>query len=620
MRTTFRRLAGAVGGALLASALLPAAAHAEPAALTGTIAAADTGAPLQGCVSVYDTEWNWAGGACSDESGQWMIGDLEAGRAYKVEVTTWEGAYVGEWAQDARSFEEAESFVAPAEVPVSLELGAQLTGTLTRADGSPADWTASVAVTSPDGMDTVAWPSIDADGSWRATVPAGDYVVEFSTWPARQWAFGAATLEEASVFSVKAGDVVTVDDRLLAMATVAGTLVSDTDGSPVAGACVGIVPAPLTGEDDWPVGEACTDESGSYTVEVPGAGTYTAQMTDPEARFAPEYHGDTVVASEAATFEVSRGETTTVDASLAPAATITGLAVDGKLGTPIEGACPSAYLGNAGGYARGQVTECSGPDGRWTVRGLAVGDYALHLGTGWQTAYMAGTWAFKADSQATADLVNVGVGEVKTVRNVKLAPGGTLTGRVTDQFGNPVADAYVDLDGGFPGRAGPGEGQYVAHTDEDGRYTVLGVPAGDYRPIVYSGDYASFAPEWSGDSDTLSGATAVSVKAGKATSLDFEVGPAARISGVVVERDGAATQAYWVGFVHTSDGDYIGDFDVWDGNSFSTGALPGGDFVLRLENPETGEVVWYDSATSADDATVVSLGRGEQREITIRLP
>lgn len=610
----------AVVGALLASSLSSVPAHAEPAALTGTITAQDTGAPLQGCVNVYTTDSSWAGGTCADETGHWSLDGLESGTAFKVEVTAWDGVHLGQWATGAADFDTATEFLAPATVDVSLALGGTMTGRLTRADGSPAEG-ASITIVDPATQASVAWASAwGGDGSWSAVVPEGDYLVQFWDWPSVHWAYGASTPEGATVIHVEAGGTITVDDAFLANGTVAGTITADTTGDPVPGACASIFTAPIDPDVPGWAGESCADETGRYSVDISTPGTYTAFITDPTGTFASEYNGDVPTAVDAVSFEVTRGGTTTIDASLAKAASITGLAVDAKTGMPIDGACPALYLGHDGDYASGQVATCSEADGRWTVRGLGRGAYALHLNTNGGTSYMAGTWAFKADSQATADLISVQPGEDKTVRNVKLAPGGVLSGRITDQFGNPVKGAWVNAEGNFPGRAGPGEGPYTGYTDSDGRYTIIGLPAGSYTPLVYADYYNSdLAPEWSGDADTRSEATPITVRAGRSATFDAELGAAARITGRVVNADGSESTDYWVGFITTSDGTPIGDLDVHDGPFRST-TLPGGDFKIRLESPETGRTVWYDAATTELDATVVTLARGEQKEITIHLP
>ena len=620
MRALVKRVGGAVAGAIVASAVLAAPAQAEPASLTGTITAEDTGAPVAGCVSVYGAhDWSWLGGTCADETGQWTVEGLEAGVDYKVEVEVWDGFHLSEWADGAESYDDATVYTAPARVDMSLAVGGRLEGTLLRADGSPAEWS-GVTVTTSDGSTDVGNAWTDETGTWSALVPPGDYLVRFDAWPTTQWAVGAETVEQADVVAVEAETVTRVDDQLLAGGRVAGTVVSDGSGEPVEGACVTVV-KPAVHDDfvEW-AGEGCTGADGTYSVDISAPGSYTAEIYDPQGRYAGEFHGNTLVRADASTFDVVRAGTAVVDASLAPGAVVTGRAVDGKTGLPIVGACPAAYRGSAGGYATWQAAECSGADGTFSVRGLPAGAFALRVDVPEGPSPYAGTWAFRADSQADADLVTLATGEQKAIRNVKLAPGGTVEGRITDQFGRPVAGAWVDLSGRYPGRAGPGEGRWTAQTDDDGRYVVQGVPAGEYTPFVYGNFWGDLAPEWSGDATSRAEAQPISVKALKTTGFDAELGPAARVSGLVLEASGDPTSSYWVGLIFTTSGDYIGDFDVYDGNTFTSSALPAGDFVLALEDPETGERHWYDGADSRDAATVVSLGEGEQRDLTVHLP
>jgi hypothetical protein len=213
----------------------------------------------------------------------------------------------------------------------------------------------------------------------------------------------------------------------------------------------------------------------------------------------------------------------------------------------------------------------------------------------------------------------VASGQTKSVRNVKLSAGGTLAGRVTNQVGEPLGGAWVSIDSGWPGRAGPGEGRYTAQTDDDGRYTIHGAPLGDHKVFVY--DYASdYAPEWSGDADTAARATPVRIRAGKTTSFDAELGPAAHISGEVLTSAGEAVTDYFVGQIFASDGSYIGDFDVYNGNTFTSSSLPGGSFTLSLTNADSGKTYWYDSGTTQAEATPVTLARGQEAHITVHLP
>lgn len=591
--------------------------------LSGTITAEDTGAPLQACVSMTDEADTYIASTCTAEDGTWTVGGLVAGAGYKVEFEAYDDVHVGEWANDATSYADADLITAPATVDAALATGGHLQGTLTRADGQPAEGASVSISSSTDDGSTAAFAYTDQDGAWTALVRPGEYVVNFDSWPAYQWAYGKTSREDAARFTVAAGDSVRVDDQFLAAAKVQGTVTSDATGGPVEGACVAVLTPTQNPDDKMQAGEGCTGPDGTYSIDISEPGEYIAAIYDPQGRYAGEYTGDTQVIGSAQTFVVDRGAPATVNASIAKGAVITGLAVDAKSGAAIPEACPGAYAGHAGRYAEFSVPVCSGADGRWTIKGLAAGDFAVVLSVYTQPRTYSDTWAFKATSQASADLITVGAGQTKKVRNVQLKPGGRISGRITDYQGQPVEGAYVSIDGGYSGRAGGPNGPTYAQTDADGRYTIYGVPAGDHTVFVEPNQWGGLAPLWSGNADQREDAVPLRVKATRTASYDAVLQPGARINGSVVTADGQPTTDYWVGIIRTTSGDYIGDFDVYNGNTFSSTYLPPGDFTLaltRYTEDGQGETAWYDSATSEADATTVSLSRGEQREITIHLP
>jgi hypothetical protein len=594
------------------------------ASLSGTVTADDTGEPLSACVTAYNAQQDFSANACAAEDGTWTIDHLEAGASFTVEFEMWDGIHLSEWAPDAATYEDAVPVTAPAVLDAGLAVGGTLEGTLTRADGQPAEWASVSVVSADDAQRADGWASTDETGRWSALVRPGEYLVSFDAWPASQWAFGQTSPETADHFTVAAGDTVRVDDQFLAAAKVEGTVLSDATHAGVDGSCVTVY-SPSDDVDNlmW-AGEGCADAAGHFSIDVGAAGTYIAEFTDPQGRYVSEFSGDTRVVGDAATFSVERGAPTTVDASLATGATMTGQAVDAKTGAVLGDVCPQAFVGHGGGYVRGAVPTCSGPDGQWAIKGLPSGSYALLFQQVVQDSAYSLTWAFKATSQATADLVSVVTGQTQKVRNVQLKPGGTISGRVTDYRGQPVVGAWVSPDSGYSGRAGGPVVPPYAQTDEDGRYTIHGVPEGRHTVFVEPQQWAGLAPLWSGNADTEAEAVPVRVKALKDTSYDAVLQAGAQITGSVVTADGQPTTDYWLGLIWTTSGEYIGDFDVYNGgNTFSSTYLPPGDFVLELTRyteDGQGETVWYDSGSSREDATPVPLTRGEQQEVTIHLP
>lgn len=196
---------------------------------------------------------------------------------------------------------------------------------------------------------------------------------------------------------------------------------------------------------------------------------------------------------------------------------------------------------------------CSQDDGVWRLGALPTGDVTVFLlGDGTHI----GTWVYSSTTQAKATVFPVTAGRTTTVRDVKLAVGGRLSGVVTDaQTGSPVQNAYVTVDDYNP-RSGPLPGPRSAQTDSAGRYSLGGLASGDYIPLAYeeSGDYGF---EWSGNADSKATATPVSVRAGRTTTYDVALDPAAVLTGAALAPSGAPSTSYALVDAFTPTGDPV---------------------------------------------------------------
>lgn len=397
--------------------------------------------------------------------------------------------------------------------------------------------------------------------------------------------------------------------------SITGRVVSDVDRKPLADVCVTVFAADQR-DPGYTVGESCTDAHGRYRIAV-RPGRYVAQFYDPTARFASEFNGNRLAIEKAPVIVVKRQTAAVVPAALAPGGQLDGRAVDAVTGAPLANVCPDARLGRTSTTYLRTVDRCSNASGHWSVKGLPAGGLTVGL---FLPGARSATWAYDAVTRQDASLFSLARGGHRWIGNVRVAALGTITGLVTSEDGALVTNAWVNLEGRFPGRAGPGEGPLSAHTDEQGRYTVATASPGSYRPIVYADDYSAFAPEWSGDSDTLGGASPITVASGASSTLDFQVAQGARLNVDIVEDDGSSPTRNLDGFITLASGEYIGDFSLYNGQVFSTNALPGGPVILRLDDSETGESYWYDGATSLDAATLVTLTRGQTKRVTFHLP
>ncbi|HEU0040860.1 MAG TPA: carboxypeptidase-like regulatory domain-containing protein, partial [Jiangellaceae bacterium] len=263
----------------------------ETTELTGTITADDTGAPISTCVAIYAVDtYDYAGGGCADDTGHWTAAGLIEGASYKVQVYG-QDSYVGEWANDAYSFDAATTFTAPGVVDVGLAVGGVLEGTLTDDGGSPVTW-GNVDIFTSDLSSIVASTGTFDTGSWSAVVPAGDYKIQFGAFPGgSSWAFRKATGEEADVVTVTAGGTTRVDDVLgadLPTGTFTGVVTDEQSGEPLEGICVDALGFDY-GDDHAP---GCSGSDGVYTLEA-SAGDWMLKFYDESGQYVSEYSGDT---------------------------------------------------------------------------------------------------------------------------------------------------------------------------------------------------------------------------------------------------------------------------------------------------------------------------------------
>lgn len=623
MRVSTRRFAAVIGAAALSLGVLAGPAHAATAALGGRITDEATGAPIAACVTIYTAaDFGYVTSTCASDAGDWSAPDLEAGVAYKVQVGG-SGPFIGEWYDNAQTFDSASPVTAPATIDTALQRGAEVRGRLTDTSGAPVS-SAYVDVVDAQTWQEVGFASTDSDGTWSTLVRPGQVKVHFSAWPADQWAFGKDSFDTADPVTATTDQPVQVDDRIVPQGTISGRVTDAVTHAPVEGVCVAAVLPSLPADESPGLGSDCTAADGTYQVQPWEAGAWVLSFQDPQGRYVQQYSGGTRVLADATTYEVHRGSTGTSDAALAVAGHLSGSVVDSRTGAPIADVCPAAYAGRAGGFVVGQAQGCTDAHGAWTLGGLPAGSVAVHVAPpGSGSLYnVVGDWLYKSDTQAGATLVEVRQGATTATRTERLVPGGTLSGTITDQFGQPVEGVWVDASGVLPGRAGPGNGMYDAMTDAQGRYAIQGLPAGSYTPVVYSGSFdQDYAPVWSGKADSLAAAQPLKVKTLKTTGFDAQVLPGARITGSVVTADGSAPQEYGTGFVYSTSGAYLGDFDSMPGSGeFRTTPLPPGDYVLRLDLSDSGRTVWFDGAPTQAAATVVHLDRGEQRAVTFHVP
>jgi protocatechuate 3,4-dioxygenase beta subunit len=266
----------------------------------------------------------------------------------------------------------------------------------------------------------------------------------------------------------------------------------------------------------------CTDAQGYAVVPGLAAGKWSLQASPRSLGYVQRWSGSVRDQRDATLVSAVAGSTVTAPAiRLSPAGTITGIVRDKATGAPLAHYCAatgrySTISGDDG--TRSFSTSCSDDTGRYTIRGLDAGQYKIQWVAGYSDGPMvdhAVTW-YRGTNHDNAEAVAVTNGAVTRTIDVALPLGGTITGRVLDAAGQPlavdvlVAEAATRYDVSQTWSGSDGTGRYVARSIPTGRMVVkFWLPDGSY---VY----------WDGTRDgTRDPARAVAVRttAGAATSI-----------------------------------------------------------------------------------------------------
>jgi hypothetical protein len=187
---------------------------------------------------------------------------------------------------------------------------------------------------------------------------------------------------------------------------------------------------------------------------------------------------------------------------------ISGQITDETTGQGIDGICAQIFDSAGNGAGGGQPDS----QGNYSFGGLSTGSYKAEFFPCADANYVTEFFNNKATYDA-ADPVSVTDGQTTTV-NAALAHGGMITGTVTNDNGDPVANICVsaelhDLSGGAP---------VSASTDSNGHYTLTGVPAGSLSVAFIDCAGSNYVTQYWDNKPDFESATPVPVTADATTS------------------------------------------------------------------------------------------------------
>lgn len=285
---------------------------------------------------------------------------------------------------------------------------------------------------------------------------------------------------------------------------ISGT-VTDSAGLPLGGICV----TAGTGYS-YDFGSATTGADGTYAIEGLSGGTFRVLFEDcnEDVRYLRQWYAGRPSFWEADPVDVVEGETTSgIDVSLIPGGFVSGELVDED--SDPASACVAAVGGDYFGVT---AATWSGEDGRYRIGPLPPGEAHIAFadctlypeyesfplfdggstalvprrigGTGVPPQGYVPEWFDDARWLGESDALSILPGVEIPGVDAELAFAGGITGVVTDEAGNPLADMCVETFDGAVWR--------WAYTQDNGFYAIDGINPGTNKVAFFdcvSGDY-----------------------------------------------------------------------------------------------------------------------------------
>jgi len=579
--TTYRVQAGGSGGGTGSLRLNVSLTGQLPVAVT-TIPCCDFGSAATSVDGIYDMR------------------DLTTGH-YKVYARA-EG-YIPEYYDGVRNSSDAtpvsvtEGITSP-HVDFTLDAGGTISGIVRDTSGNPVA-EASVYAYAQGGSEYTPFATSGTDGTYKITGLASDsYVVQaskegyVSEYYADAVDYSAATLVTVS----EGGDVAGIDFSLTRTGSISG-VVRDDAGNPIGGA---LVSASRIECCDW--GNAATDANGAYTMSGLAPGSYRVYASAYD--FVAEYYDGVQDYNAATPVTVVEGnETPGIDFSLAPKllGSISGTVRD-EFGDLIQGAFVYYSGPNCPGFACMVYSPAS--DGTYSITGLEAGSYTLRAeASGFYEEYYT-SWGGTSEPYLAESVTVVGG---TTASGIDFSLGSRLasiSGRVRDNFGNPIEDAWVCAEVGMPY-------QRCDITGADGSYAITRLEPGTYFVEASASTYVS---KYYGSSIWLGEGSQV-------TWIDFSLTRRGIIAGTVRDTSGNPIEGAEIRYtIHDPNAETcywsscFGDISAADGSYAITDLKPETYLVRAQADGFFSDLSdgWvpaaYDTVTSGVDFVLVRHG------------
>lgn len=435
-----------------------------------------------------------------------------------------------------------------------------------------------------ENWDGTASGCVDSDGRYSLEVPNADlsYRVEASASSyATQYATGHYSWDRADMLTIPG----VADFALERSGAIAGTIV-DADGQPAPDATVEVFrpgsDEPLSQGSYW---------NGELLAEVPAGDVVVHVVDGTRSVWAP----DAVDREHAATYHVDAGASLDLGrVALPPASGFAGMLTD-DTGQPVSDLCATVPTSDQ------WVWACSDAQGHYSAE-LAPGSYTVDFQS--QNPAYPSIWSGGSWTETGAKTVTVAAGAV-TAYDLTVPRGATLTGRVLDASGKPVADRCPQVYLGRTTTYLPTAGGCSA---ADGMYTVTGVPPTKVTLDVPGG--------WNNDTWAAHGATQrharlIPLVAGQTTTIaDIRLIAGREATGRVTDAQGHPLEGIVVGPYYTPRaGGAEGNHAITDADGYYelTNLTDSSTSLVAWDLQGRWAPVWTGGSPTADGATTIAL-------------
>lgn len=545
----------------------------KPGSIAGRVIDASTGTAVQGArVELYDESNRSRTATSTGSDGRYTLTGLNGG-SYKIQFTA--PGFMALWYAGARTIGDATLVtVTPPDTTVADVALARL-GSIS---GKVADSLTgsgiqgNITLYNCSTGTTVATRYTETNGAYiMNNLTPGCYKVRFEAYGyLGQWYGGKADITDSLEVTIQPGNTASgIDGLLVRKGGIAGIVLDSVSGEALPGMTVRIY------EDatEKLVSTTTTDASGAYSVLLLPDNRYRILFSG--NGYFSRYYGETAT-QNATPVEVKAPAVVQADIVMVRPGSIAGTVTDGETGSGIAEIVVVAYHDASGDWAASTMTDARGA---YHLGQLREGAYRVMFdGRGILHSRYLNQWYDGKESWEAATKVTVLASKTTTGINATMVKGGSISGTVSDSMtGAGIAGvqvAAVDSTSGTWARS--------STTDSSGRYTIPGLPGGDYR-IYFSEYLLGYEGQWFNQKTGMTCADIVHIaQAEEKTGIDALLVRNGSISGRVSEEgSGAALGNAVVLAEEDGTGRAYSALTLSDG-SYSIRGLPAGSYIVRF--------------------------------------